>query len=193
VAGLLASLVVPATAPAMADQPANPRVICREVLPTGTFTRKAMICMSETAWGKGRADRRREDDYSQEPLLDLKTPAVPEALQIGSANWDKLPPLQVRHRAPYLQLVSMVREALRKGECVLPGQKANKFDIDVRYAAMVGPDGKASRYLIDDTKCPMLNTIVGMAALARSERGDFAPTGEAKARWFVDRMNFTLK
>ncbi len=188
-----------AAAPASAEpvraplQPA-PHVVCRDVLPTGTMLRKSMICMNADAWNKQIDQRKVRDDYSHEPLLNLKAPVAPDALQVGTANWEKLPQLQTRERRlPYIQLVTIVREMLRKGECALPGQSAKAFDIEVRYAAFVDPEGKASRILVDDTHCAALNSLVGLAAMARSDRGDFSPTGDLKPHWYQDRFSLTLE
>ena len=99
----------------------------------------------------------------------MKFPANPDALQTGTADWDKLPKLDAKGRLPYLQLVVEVREALRKNACTLPGQTAKSFDLTIRYAVLLEPDGTARRVLVEDSGCASVNALVGLSAMARSD------------------------
>ncbi len=181
-----------ATATAAAPSAAKSKVVCRDVVPTGTIMRPSTICMTKAAWNKSARDRDADDDYSRESMT-LDFPSDSDALQTGTAQWDKLPPLNAKGRVPYLQLVLGVREAFRTNACALPGQTAKSFDITVRYAVQLDPNGTARRVVVEDSGCATVNALVGLTTMARSKRGDFAPTGAAKARWYADSINFTLQ
>lgn len=186
---LLLHLPALAVAPSVSS---SAKVICREIIPTGTMLRASLICVTKEAWNKSVQDRATEDDYSRE-WLQLKMPADPDAMQIGTAKWDRLPSLQAKGRVPYVQLVAEVREALRKKVCILPGQTAKSFDVNIRYGVLLQSNGKASRVLVEDSQCPLLNALVGLTAMARSDRGDYAANNAAAPRWYADSINFTLQ
>jgi hypothetical protein len=120
--------------------------------------------------------------------------AGPIQVDVGRADWDKMPRLKaVRRPLPTPDMVGRVQEMLASGQCVLPRQRAEKFDITIPYAVQVDPDGRARRAVVAETGCPILETYVGRLILAMGEQGDFKPTGEAKARWFASALNFNLK
>jgi hypothetical protein len=168
------------------------KVVCREIVPVGSIVDRQMICMSKAAWNKNRADRKDADDFSGE-FLKLKQPAQPEMMQLGRADWEKLPKLTAKGKVPYLQLVRQTRDLLRKGECSLPGQSPKKFDIAVNYGVKFDAGGKLSRVLVEDSRCSTLNAMIGLVVLARAERGDFNAAASSSTGWFADKINLTLQ
>jgi hypothetical protein len=169
----------------------NGKVVCREVIPVGTMVNKQLVCMSRAAWNKARDSRRDADDYSGE-YLQLKDPASPEMMQLGRADWAQMPQLAAKGKVPYPQLVKQTRELLRTKACSIPGQSAKKFDIDVNYGVKFDGSGKVSRVLVEESGCSLINALVGLAVLARADRGDFNIPGNAAGRWHADKMNLTL-
>ncbi|HEX8225510.1 MAG TPA: hypothetical protein VF605_16980 [Allosphingosinicella sp.] len=120
--------------------------------------------------------------------------AGPIQVDVGRADWGKMPPLKaVRRALPTPAMVGRVEEMLASGQCTLPRQRADKFDITIPYAVQVDPDGRARRVVVAEAGCPVLETYAGGLILAMAARGDFKPTGEAKARWFASALNFNLK
>ena len=118
----------------------------------------------------------------------------PIQVDVGRADWDKLPPLKAVHRPlPTPDMVGRVQEMLASGQCILPRQRAERFDITIPYAVQVDPDGRARRAVVAEAGCPVLETYVGRLILAMADRGDFKPTGDAKTRWFASALNFNLK
>lgn len=122
----------------------------------------------------------------------LAAPAVAQTVETGHANWAKLPPLKRKDSrvAPPIDWTSRI---LASGECKMPGQRPDKFDIDVPYAALVEPDGTVRRIVIQEIGCPPLETMVGTALVAMVKRGEVKPTGRNRASWFADRVNFSLE
>lgn len=169
------------------------RVICRRIAATGSINSREKICRPETFWKKPMdRGRRSEREYREDWLPPLKN--VGQSIDVGSANWDKLPALKAKQgHLPYKQLIETVEDMLRKEQCKLPGQTRRAFNIEVPYAVLVEPNGTAKRVLVPQLNCEGIQSLVGVTVLARAQRGDFEPTGEGKARWYGGRMNFTLE
>ena len=127
-------------------------------------------------------------------VLLLGPPSGPVQVDVGRAEWGKMPPLKrVDRRLPTPDMVGRVEKMLASGECVLPRQRPEKFDITVPYAVQVDPDGRPRRVVVAEAGCPALETYVGRLILAMAARGDFKPTGETRTRWFASALNFNLK
>jgi hypothetical protein len=84
-------------------------------------------------------------------------------------------------------------EWTRRACSQIKGASPRRFDITVPYAVLIEPNGKVSRIVVSQTNCTGVETLAGETVLARSDAGDFLPTGEAKARWYVSALNFTLR
>jgi len=189
-------LASPGTAPAQGDSAGKDpaaRVTCRSYILMGTMTRQQSSCRTEKSWSQSALDRRDEDAFDREAPLPLHAPSATQTIETGSADWARMAPVKAHGRLPYLQLVTTVRDMLRKRECVIPGQTAKKFDMDVRFAVLLDPIGKASRVVVAETGCQMLGTMVGLSVLARAERGDFETLGGTAPRWYAGEMNFTMR
>jgi len=168
------------------------KVACRKSVETGSILRQRILCKTQGSWNSSGAQRRIEDDYSNEAALQVDQPAPDQSIAIGTMVWDKLPALKLRGRLPYAQLVLSVQNMLKKGQCKIAGQTDKAFDIDVRFAVRVAPGGRATQVVVSDTGCATLNTLVGLTLFARSKRGDIEPEATG-ARWFAGAMNFTLR
>ena len=166
------------------------KIVCKRIVPTGSLVAGRVVCRSKAMWKSGvetKADRGRDED----PLV-LEA-GVGQAIQVGSAKWDTLPPLKEKAaHLPYSRLVPAVEDILRKGECQIPGQSPKTFDIVVPFAVLVEPDGKANQVLVPADTCAPIGSLVGMVALSRARRGDYLPTNESKARWYSSSINFTV-
>jgi hypothetical protein len=127
-------------------------------------------------------------------LMFAGSPAYAQSVEVGKVNWSKLPALKERpSRLDYAQLTERVGTVLSTGKCAIKGASPKRFDITVPYAVLIEPNGTASRIVVSDMRCTGIETLVGEAVLARSDAGDFLPTGEAKARWYVSALNFNLR
>ncbi|MBV8686110.1 MAG: hypothetical protein JOZ90_02865 [Alphaproteobacteria bacterium] len=121
----------------------------------------------------------------------LAVPAGAQTVETGRGEFSKFPQLRKKNIPyDYNRLIAWTSDILAKGECKLKGQRPNKFDIDVPYAALVEPDGTVRRIIIQEIGCPQLETMVGSTILDMVKRGDVKPTGQDQAYWYGDRFAF---
>lgn len=114
-------------------------------------------------------------------------------VDVGRADWNAMPRLKaVKRQLPTPDMVGRVQQMLASGQCTLPRQRAERFDITIPYAVLIDPDGRARRAVVAEAGCPVLETYVGELILAMANKGDFKPTGAPKARWFASALNFNL-
>ena len=124
-------------------------------------------------------------------LALVSAPAAAQTVQTGRGEFQKFPQLKKKNIPLDLnRLIAWTSDILAKGECKLKGQRAEKFDIDVPYAALVEPDGTVRRIIIAEMGCPPLETMVGSTVVEMVKRGDVKPTGQEQAYWFGDRIAF---
>jgi hypothetical protein len=152
---------------------------------------QGIVCRTQARWHQAFGEIGR--DEAEEMLAFSHFPRQGQTLQTGSGAWDRMPVLRERPgHLPYRYLVAMVESLLKNGQCTQAGQSERAFDIDVPFAARVEPDGTVSRLVVSEGICAPVAVLVGQTVFARSERGDFRASGEARARWYRGRMNFTL-
>jgi hypothetical protein len=124
-------------------------------------------------------------------MAALAAPASGQTVQTGRGEFAKFPQLRKKNiPMDYNLLIAWTSSILAKGECRIRGQRPEKFDIDVPYAALVEPDGTVKRIIIAEMGCPPLETMVGSTIVEMVKRGDVKPTGQAQALWFGDRISF---
>lgn len=121
------------------------------------------------------------------------TPA-PARIEIGHAQWGKLPALaRVERDLPIGAMVDRVEGILASKQCKLEGQSARRFEISVPYAVMLSADGKAQRVLVADMGCAPLEEMVGETVYQMSELGDFKNGRAQSGRWYADRIELILQ
>lgn len=124
----------------------------------------------------------------------LAAMASAQSVDVGTARWDRLPLVKARPASlNNADLAGRVAGILGSGQCTLPRQSAQHFDFDVPYAVLLSPDGKAERVLVTELKCRPIEELTGNIVLARSDAGDYLPTGETKSRWYASAVNFNLR
>jgi hypothetical protein len=127
-------------------------------------------------------------------LLGATAPAAAQEIEVGRANWGKLPALELAGpQLAHADLVTFVERLLVNKHCSFKGNTARRFDITVPYAVLLEPSGKVSRVLVAETNCAPLETMVGKTAIALADAGAIksAPAGEA--RWYASEVNFALE
>lgn len=125
-------------------------------------------------------------------LLSFAAPAAGQTIEVGKADWQKMPQLaQVERPLPYAEMVGRVEQLLTEKQCRLRGQSPRRFDITVPYAVLVGPDGHASRIVVADMGCAPLETMVGNIVADRAQLGDFRPAASTAPKWYSSKINFT--
>lgn len=129
-------------------------------------------------------------------LVAMAAVAMPVAAQTipvetGRGEWSQFPQLRKKNiPMDYNRLIAWTSDILAKGQCKIKGQRPEKFDIDVPYAALVEPDGTVKRIIIAELGCPPLETMVGSTIMEMVQRGDVKPTGQDQAYWYGDRIAF---
>jgi hypothetical protein len=131
------------------------------------------------------------------PLLSLLlSGAAPAELQVdvGHIELAKLPAMKRQERPlPTPEMATEVGRILGSGRCSLRGQSANRFDIDIPYAALVEPDGGVQRVVVGQIGCAELESYAGLVVLELARLGDFKASATGQARWYGDTLNFNLR
>jgi hypothetical protein len=126
-------------------------------------------------------------------LMLANAPATEVRVDVGRVNLATLPKLRQAGRdLPTPVMVGDVEAMLETGQCSLPGQSSARFDIDIPYAVLVQPDGSATRVVVGELGCEKLESYAGLIVLKLAGMGDFAATGEKRARWYGSKLNFNL-
>ena len=125
-------------------------------------------------------------------LLAASSPAEIR-VDVGRVNVAALPSVTTSRQLPTPDMIDKVEQILATETCKLPGQTKDRFDIDVPYAVLVQPDGRAGRVVVNELGCPEIESLVGLVVLELARQGDFGSTGHAKARWFGGKLNFNLR
>ena len=124
----------------------------------------------------------------------IAAPAAAQTVQTGRGEFHNFPQLKKKDIPLDLnRLIAWTGDILKKGECKIQGQRPEKFDIDVPYAALVEPDGTVRKIIIAEMGCPALETMVGSTVVEMVKRGDVKPTGQDRAYWFGDRIAFARR
>ena len=127
-------------------------------------------------------------------LTMIAAPAAAQTVETGRGEFHRFPQLKKKDIPLDLnRLIAWTGDILKKGECKIRGQRAEKFDIDVPYAALVEPDGTVKRIIIAEMGCPALETMVGSTVVEMVKRGDVKPTGQDQALWYGDRIAFARR
>ncbi|HEY0413485.1 MAG TPA: hypothetical protein VGD66_10115 [Allosphingosinicella sp.] len=121
----------------------------------------------------------------------LAAPAAAQTVETGRGDFAKFPALKKKNKPLELnRLIAWTSDILAKGQCKIRGQRPERFDIDVPYAALVEPDGTVKRIIIAEIGCPALETMVGSTVVEMVKRGDVKPTGQDQAYWYGSRIAF---
>ena len=122
----------------------------------------------------------------------LAAAAPPEIrVDVGDVDLATLPALeQSGPDLPTRAMVARVERILASGHCKIRGNTSRRFDIDVPFAILVEPDGKANQVVVSDLGCPELESFTGIIALELANRGHLRGTADSKAQWFGSSLNF---
>ena len=122
------------------------------------------------------------------------TPTVPDQIDTAQAEWENFASLEVRDvQLPTEAMVAHVQGILERGECELPRQRPERFDIDVNYAIQLDPQGNATRIAVQDMGCRPLELYVGRVASKIVQEGHVGVTPRGEPRWYASRINFNLQ
>lgn len=112
-------------------------------------------------------------------------------VDVGQVDLSTLPALkQSGPQLPTRAMVARVERILASGHCKIRGNTSRRFDIDVPFAILLEPDGKANQVVVSDLGCPELESFAGIIALELANRGHLHARTDTKAQWFGSMLNF---
>lgn len=138
-------------------------------------------------------------DYAAPETVYLVTQgALPAAaasidIAVGTANWATMPSLVVKRYPPSFGAGANVKVngLVANKACVFKDARPGHFDIDVRYAVRVSPEGKAERGLVEDVGCPPLQRLVASMILDRPFLDAIDAPGGTETRWYQSMIRFS--
>jgi hypothetical protein len=121
------------------------------------------------------------------------TPAVPQNIDVGQADWASFPRLETENIAvPSGEMVGRVQRLMQRGECSFEGQRAQRFSIDINYAVRLDSAGNATQIVVQDIGCRPLELMVGRIAADIVQRGFVRTPPPAQPTTYSRRINFNL-
>ena len=119
--------------------------------------------------------------------------AVPDAIDVGEANWNNYPRLVTENLAvPNGTMVTRVQRLMQNGECSFEGQRPRRFSIDVNYAVRLDARGNATQIVVQDVGCRPLELMVGRIAGDIVRGGFIRVTLPSEPTLYANRINFNL-
>lgn len=122
---------------------------------------------------------------------------VPESMPkievvVGTANWKSMGSLTLNKKARTAgSLLNDVGRALKAGSCAIGDARPAKFNIQVRYALQMSPNGDVHKMLVEDVGCRPLEDLVAEIVLKPPFRNGIDPPGGAEKKWYTSGMWFT--
>lgn len=123
----------------------------------------------------------------------LFQPAIPENIDVATANWNNYPRLETPTLAiPSGEMVTRVQRLMQRGECSFEGQRPRRFSIDISYGVQLDSSGNATRILVQDIGCRPLELMVGRIAADIVRRGWVRTAPPAQPTIYASQINFNL-
>lgn len=112
---------------------------------------------------------------------------------VGTAKWETMPSLKIK-RYPNdfaLGAGANVRGIIDRKACALPGVSEDRYDVMIRYALRLSPDGRIERTLIEDLGCRPLEQLIASMILQKKFRQAIVPPRGTEARWYKSGVMFS--
>ncbi|MDO9487501.1 MAG: energy transducer TonB [Sphingomonadaceae bacterium] len=121
--------------------------------------------------------------------------ALPESIPqidvaIGAANWTRMATLAAGADLEFTRGKLDLVEQMLKVACKIGDARPDRFDIAVRYALKIAPNGDVISVLVEDLGCRPLAQMVAGEVLAPSFRSALKPPGGTEPRWYASSMRF---
>jgi hypothetical protein len=125
-------------------------------------------------------------------ILLVSSPTASVPVDVGRFDPAAFPNLHVMERQmPHAEMTNRAEKIFADGKCHIEGQNKRRFDVTVRYAVLMGSDGRPQRIVVGDVGCAPLETLVGQVVLAQANRGDFRLAHQEGERWYSSELNFS--
>jgi len=127
------------------------------------------------------------------PMLLLLAADAGVPVAIGNFKTASLPPLtKVEPSLPHGDMTKQVQDLLVSGQCKIPGQPKDRFDLTVPYAIRLDATGAATKVVVQDVGCQQLSMLAAKVVVAQAARGDFKVTPGATEQWFGSDVYFKM-
>ena len=127
------------------------------------------------------------------PLLALLASDAGVPVAIGNFKTASLPPLtKVERSLPHGDMTKQVQDLLVSGQCKIPGQPKDRFDLSVPYAIRLDSTGAATKVVVHDVGCQQLSMLAAKVVVAQAARGDFKVAPGSAEQWFGSDVYFKM-
>ena len=89
-------------------------------------------------------------------------------------------------------MTKQVQDLLVSGQCHIPGQPKDRFDLSVPYAIRLDGTGAATKIVVHDVGCQQLSMLAAKVVVAQAARGDFKMEPGAAEQWFGSDVYFKM-
>lgn len=126
------------------------------------------------------------DDMLPEGVV-AQPPAV-----VGKGDWSGMAALRLKSepKQDARRLNDAVSAIFSSRKCEFGTASAERYDIELRYAVQLSPQGDVRSLLIEDVGCRPLELIVAATVLDREFRRAIEPPADPSAKWHMARMRF---
>ena len=132
---------------------------------------------------------------SEHAVANAPTPPADDEIGVvvGIAKWETMASLKLkRYPQDFAQGAGAnVRGIIDRNACSLAGVSKDRYDIMIRYALRLSPDGRIERALIEDLGCRPLEQLIASMILQKKFRQAIEPPGGTEARWHRSGVMFS--
>lgn len=112
---------------------------------------------------------------------------------VGTAKWETMPHFTMKRISGDFGAGAgpTFRGIIDRKACSFPGVTARRYDVSIRYALRLSPDGRIERAMIEDLGCRPLEHLIASMILQKEFRQAIEPPGGTDARWHKSMVRFS--
>lgn len=113
-------------------------------------------------------------------------PLTAATIEVASGDWSNIPEMTYKGypRVP-LEAALRIQESLASGECSVPGQSRQTFDLRVPFLVRFEADGAVDKLVLQRVGCDMIESVAGQMALKIVQAGGYKPGRQKNATgWY---------
>lgn len=117
-------------------------------------------------------------------------PASAATIEVASGDWSNIPEIAYKGypRVP-LETAFRIQQSLANGECSLPGQSEDKFDLTVPFLVRFEPDGGVDKVVLQRLGCDRAESLTGQVLVKIIEAGGYKPSTKVNATgWYRGKI-----
>jgi hypothetical protein len=119
-------------------------------------------------------------------------PVSAATIEVASGDWSNIPEMTYKGypRVP-LEAALHIQHSLASGECNVPGQTKNKFDLSVPFLVRFEPGGAVDKLVLQRVGCDRIESVAGQMALKIVQAGGYRPSKQKNATgWYRGTIRF---